>query len=267
MDIREYIESGVIESYVLGLADAQEAAELELLSRQHPEIRDAVDAFAASLESHALAHAIPPPAGVKEKLISELKDSFVVNNVTAAPPVISIHRRTRYLAAAAVILLVVSAGLNIYFYNQFRDTRNQYQALLIQKNSLLAENNVMQARSLNMYEGMQMMSDPAVRKVSMSGAGTGVKERENNLATVFWDSKTKDVYLLGNKLPQAPAGKQYQLWAIVNGKPVDAGMLGDCQGLCRMKNITGASAFAITLEKAGGVAQPTLSELQVIGKV
>ena len=267
MDIREYIESGAIESYVLGLADAQEAAELELLSRQHPEIRDAIDAFEASLESHALAHAVPPPAAVKGRLMQQLEGSFVVPDMIAAAPVVSISRRPRYIAAAAVILLMISAGLNVYFYNQFRDTKNQYQALLIQKNSLLSENNVMQARSLNMYEGMQLMSDPAVTKVSMTGTGTGVKERENNLATVFWDNKTKDVYLLGNKLPQAPAGKQYQLWAIVNGKPVDAGMLGECPGLCRMKNITGASAFAITLEKTGGVAQPTLSELQVIGKV
>jgi hypothetical protein len=45
VDIKAYIESGVIESYVLGMADAQEAAELEQLSRQYPEIRKAIDDF------------------------------------------------------------------------------------------------------------------------------------------------------------------------------------------------------------------------------
>ena len=81
---------------------------------------------------------------------------------------------------------------------------------------------------------MQMMSDPIMAKISMPG----IKGRENNLATVFWDTKSKDVYLLANKLPQAAADKQYQLWAIVDGKPVDAGVIGVCAGLCKMKNIS-----------------------------
>ena len=110
---------------------------------------------------------------------------------------------------------------------------------------------------------MQMMSDPAIQKISLSATKAG----ENNLATIFWDSKSKDVYLMLNKLPQAAAGKQYQLWAIVNGKPVDAGMIDACAGLCKMKNIPNASMFAITLEKKGGVASPTMDQMYVAGKV
>ncbi len=58
-----------------------------------------------------------------------------------------------------------------------------------------------------------------------------------------------------------------QLWAIVEGKPVDAGMIDACSGLCKMKNISNASAFAITLEKRGGSPTPNLEQLQVIGNV
>ena len=46
-----------------------------------------------------------------------------------------------------------------------------------------------------------------------------------SLTTVYWNKQTKDVFLLVNALPKAAAGKQYQLWAIVDGVPVDAGML------------------------------------------
>ncbi len=116
---------------------------------------------------------------------------------------------------------------------------------------------------LDMYNSMQMMSDPAMLKVSMKG----VAGKENNLATVFWDSKSKDVYLLANKLSQPNADQQYQLWAIVDGKPVDAGLLEDCNGLCKLKNIPVAQAFAITLEKKGGSATPTLTQMYVLGKV
>ena len=70
-------------------------------------------------------------------------------------------------------------------------------------------------------------------------------------------------------MPQPQAGQQYQLWAIVDGKPVDAGMVEIDPGkaLHRMKNIPKAEAFAITLEKAGGSPTPTLTAMFVMGKV
>jgi anti-sigma-K factor RskA len=68
-------------------------------------------------------------------------------------------------------------------------------------------------------------------------------------------------------MEKTPAGKQYQLWAIVDGKPVDAGMIGDCEGLCKMKVIDHAEAFAVTLENAGGSPAPTLTAMFVLGKV
>src|SRR5207237_341133 len=104
---------------------------------------------------------------------------------------------------------------------------------------------------------------PTMKQVSMPSAKPGV----SYIATVFWDTKSKDVYLLNNNLPAAPQGKQYQLWALVDGKPVDAGMMDVCAGVCHMKNIPKAEAFAITLEKQGGSPSPDLGQLYVLGKI
>ena len=99
-----------------------------------------------------------------------------------------------------------------------------------------------------------------------------VKLRSNkgkdDAATVFWNTKNRDVYLMVNKLPEPTTGKQYQLWAMIDGKPVDAGLLSPrCTSVCKMKNIPRAEAFAITLEKEGGSAVPNLRTLFVIGSV
>ncbi|MCW3088222.1 MAG: anti-sigma factor [Sediminibacterium sp.] len=265
MDTKAYIESGVIESYVLGMADAQDAAELEQLSRQHPEIRQAIDDFELGLEQAALAGAVAPPADVKRRLLGMLAADFA-DEAERPAKVIPMTRRfslASYVAAASIILLVVSAALNFYFYSQVRSTSSAYQALLAEKSSLLAENQLTRTTVLDMYQSMQMMSDPAVTKVAMPG----VAGRESSLATVFWDTRSRDVYILPNKLPAAAAGKQYQLWAIVDGKPVDAGVIGACAGLCKMKNIPKASMFAITLENAGGSPTPHLDQMYVAGKV
>lgn len=256
MDTKAYIESGAIESYVLGIADAQEVAELEQLRLQYPEINQAIDAFAASLEKNSLASAVSPAPRVKEQLLATL--AFEKENARTVS-----FSLNRYVAAASVILLVASAALNVYFYKQFKSTSSAYQALLSEKNTLFAENQNIQTKALDLFNSMQMMSDPAMIKISMPG----IPGKENNLATVFWDSKSKDVYLLPNKLPGAAPDKQYQLWAIVDGKPVDAGVIGSCAGLCKMKNIPSAAMFAITLEKKGGSTAPTLDQMYVAGKV
>ena len=263
MDIKAYIESGVIESYVLGMAEAQEAQELEQLSRQHPEIRKAIDVFEIALEQKALATAIAAPTHVKQQLFAVLADEFREEDSAKVVNMPGRFGWPRYLAAASVILLVVSAALNVYFYNQFRSTSTAYEALLVEKTSLLAENQNTQTKVLDLYQSMQMMSDPTVLKVSMKG----IPGKETSLATVFWDNESKDVYLLANKLPQAANDMQYQLWAIVDGKPVDAGLIGACAGLCKMKNIPKASMFAVTLEKKGGSPTPHLDQMYVAGKV
>ena len=273
MNTTEYIESGIIETYVLGMASPEEAAELEALCLEFPEIKAALNAFEETLEKNAMANAIPPPPGVKKALFKELEFSFAKTSLPEEPnqtvlptqpaPVVAMKSFSRYFAAAAIILLMISGGLNIYFYSKFTETTQQYQALLIEKNTLQANNQIIQTKSLDLFNSMQMMADPNMQKIAMPG----VPGKEVNYATVFWDAKSKDVYLLPNKLPQPAQGKQYQLWAIVDGKPVDAGVMGDCTGLCKMKNIPAASMFAITLEREGGSPTPTLSEMYVAGKV
>ncbi len=264
MDIKAYIESGVVESYVLGLASSQEIAEMDRLRGQYPEIQQAIDSFETSLEKAAFTNTVAPSPGIKEKIMNSIKNDS--SQGAAIIPMVSSPARKmgwmQYAVAASVILLVSSAGLNIYFYRQFSAANEKYVALLNDKTSLEANLNIYRTKTLDMYSSMQMMSDPSVIKVSMPG----VKGMENNFATVFWDSKTKDVYLLPNKLPQAKDDQQYQLWALVDGKPVDAGMIGDCNGLCRLKNIQVAQGFAITLEKKGGGPIPH-GQMYVLGKV
>ena len=277
MNIEEYISSGIIESYVLGLADAQEVAELEQLKGAHPEIQTAIDSFEASLETAAFANTITPAADTKDKLMLALQDEFVdqttiPNQQTKEAKVVTMPLKPipaksakmfQYIAAASIILFVVSAALNVYFFREYTSANKQVVALLNEKNALFTDNNNIQAKYQEITNSLQLMSDTNVIKVAMKG----IAGKEGNLATVFWNSKSKDVYVLANKLPKAPEGKQYQLWALVKGKPIDAGMLNDCNGVCKLKNTQQADIFAITLEKKGGSPSPDLTQLYVLGKV
>ena len=271
MNVQEYIESGSIESCVLGLADQAEQQELERMCAAYPEVRAARDAFEASLEASAMAGAVAPPPALRDSIFEKITQPDLVSPSQQAPvvemPAPEASSSTgwkKYLVAASVILLAGSAALNIYLYNRYQQSDSLYQDLLAQQQKLAENNNNIQTRLDELETDLSRIKNPNVQPIKMTAVNN-----TNSLTTVYWDKNAAEVYLLVNQLPKPEAGKQYQLWAIVNGKPVDAGVIdlepGD--SLVKMKNIPSAEAFAITLENAGGSQSPTLTAMYVLGKV
>jgi hypothetical protein len=165
-------------------------------------------------------------------------------------------------------LLLGSALLNYYYYSQYKVFSSKYDQLVQEQGRMASSNQGLQTK-LEEYEStLGLIKDPAMTIVKMPSIPNS--PGPNSLTTVYWNTKTHDVYLLVNNLPFPAAGKQYQLWALVNGKPVDAGIFEinqDSINLVKMKNIPQAQAFAITLENRGGSPTPTMSAMYVLGKV
>ncbi|HEX5667672.1 MAG TPA: anti-sigma factor [Chitinophagaceae bacterium] len=264
MDIQQYIGSGIVESYVLGLASAEEIAELESLRPQYPELDVAIKAFELNIEEQGLRTALQPPPSVKANLMEMLKDEFRPAAQQESPAIIrSIHPAWKTAAAASVILFLVSGIAALLFYNKYNKLSADYAALQTNYSELEKQTEAEKQKYNTLYADIQLIQDTSVMIVKMKG----VAGKENSFATVYWNTRTSDVYLHPNLLPKPAAGKQYQLWAIIDGKPVDAGLIGSCTNICKLKNIRSAQAFAITLEKEGGSATPTLSEMYVLGTV
>jgi anti-sigma-K factor RskA len=272
VDIQAYIQSGIIESYVLGLATAEEVEELESLKHQYAEVMQAIFEFSVLVEQKAFENSIKPPSDVKSKIMAAIKDEEKLAPVISLPADVSSNsdvpakgfRLWQMLAAASVILFIASACLNFYLYKQYNRKNHAYEALLTERNTLQANNQMYKVHVLQWQKAAEVMSDPAMAVIKMPGT----PGKEQNLATVYWNTINKDVYVRPNKLPQPAKGKQFQLWALVDGQPVDAGLLDPaCAHVCKMKNIPKAQAFAITLENEGGSPTPTMNEMFVLGKV
>jgi anti-sigma-K factor RskA len=280
VNIQEYISSGIVESYVLGLANQDDRVEFERMCAAHAEVRKARESFELSLEQHALSNAVTPGKNIKSKIFAEIEienqklkdqttDSNIVTPVSEKKSISMIPRLgwQRYVAAASIALLILSTALNFYLFNRYKDYSNRYTSLLAQQNELANNNNIMRAR-LDTYENtLAMLKDPDMVAIKMPGTNVPTSPDSSSVATVYWHTKSKDVYLLVNNLPQPASDKQYQLWAIVDGQPVDAGVF-DLQvpGLVRMKNMPRAQVFAVTLEKRGGNPTPQ-GPMYVLGKV
>jgi anti-sigma-K factor RskA len=95
---------------------------------------------------------------------------------------------------------------------------------------------------------------------------TGTENAPQAQASVYWNQSSEEVFVSIQSLKQISQENQYQLWALVDGKPVDAGVFdSQFEGLLKMKNVKGAQAFAVTIEPRGGLPAPTLLTMQVIG--
>jgi len=108
-------------------------------------------------------------------------------------------------------------------------------------------------------ESESLITAPDSRIVALKGT----KEAPAARAKLIYDQRAGSVVFYAYDLPPAPAGKTYQLWLIAGGKPRSAGVFTTDQAgraVLRSQVPTDgrkASAFAVTLEPAGGVSAPT----------
>ena len=248
MTTKEYIESGILESYVLGITTAGESAEVERMVLEHPEIEIELEAIRGTLENYALQYEKQPPAALKGKIMAAVfeeqqplqntRNNLVqLNNPKPQKSIFSM--------AASWALLTLSVGANIFFLNNWKNSEEKVVALE-SKNQLFAQEN--KSIKASYQEEVAILQNADFKVIKLLGQ----KPSPNSKALIYFDKTKQEVYLSALDLPAAPNGKQYQLWAIVDGKPVDAGMIAGTTNILKMKSFSKPVAFAISLENTGG---------------
>ncbi len=275
MNKEDIISSGLLELYACGLTSPEEGRQVEDWIKQYPEIKQELDAIEASLETYAQANAIEPSSSVKDKIFSQIakdtqKDNDnnvpLTNFAMAQARVYRIPAFFKLMAAAMFILLIGSVVLNYSYYNKYQTANDQYRSAANELQVAQEKNKENQQANVAMKDDISVMSD----KNSLPVVLKGTPHAPDALAKIYWMKNTGEVYVDPTNLPSVPEGKQYQLWAIVDGKPVDAGMISTEKGIYhiqKMKSFGSAQAFAITLEKAGGSPTPTMDQMYVIAKI
>lgn len=72
MDIKEYISSGIIELYVMGLCSPEEEKELEALRPQYKELHEAILQYEKDMEEKMLRYATLPDAETDKQILQQL---------------------------------------------------------------------------------------------------------------------------------------------------------------------------------------------------
>jgi anti-sigma-K factor RskA len=273
VNTQEYIESGILEAYILGALPEQERAEVEANIAMYPELKQEVAAIEKAMQHFAEATSIEPPAYMQEQIWTALvEEGGAAGNgkptqprkvVEFTPEVKS--RQNNWARAAVWIALVGSVVANFVLWNQNNNNQAQLATIQGEVDTMVQSQNGLVAK-IDMYEKeRQMMADPGMKTVVMQTADPA----KPMTGMVYWSKDRGDAYVSLVNMPMPPEGKQYQFWVIQDGKPVDMGMIPNdlvFGGMMKMpKGVSGGQAFAISLENEGG--NPTPTTVMVVGGI
>nr|WP_262907583.1 anti-sigma factor [Hymenobacter sp. BT770] len=217
-------------------------------------LRADVDAVAQA-NSGAYVSAAQPVAAAPEAVVRPISSA----------PVAGPSRST--WAMAASVALILSLGANALLYTRWKDASSDLVALQNDQARFATTTTVVQKELGALRQENEVLRSDEFRAVALAGTKTAPTAH----AKVLFNPATHKVYVDVKSLPALPAGKQYQLWALDKGKPVDAGVLTAAtatgEGIQQMKDIASAQTFAMTVEPEGGSVSPTLSTMTVVGNI
>ncbi len=185
------------------------------------------------------------------------------------PPPPKIYGILRVLTAAMVIAIFLMSGWIAWLIAQNLRMEKEADTLRGDIQRITQSTAVERQQIKELDQQAAFMGDPTTVRVELHVTSGSKLDPNTNYMLVYWSPKNQVTLITDARLPALGPDQQYQLWALDNGKPIDAGVF-DLKTLqdsnLYAKPIAAAQAFAVTVEPKGGSTHPTLSTLTLMGK-
>lgn len=248
----------LIEDYALGVLDDAQRAAFDARLQVDGELRRELAATLEALGTLALSTPATPAPGLKSRVMERIA---ATKHAGSDAKVISIASRTRpsrtplWLGAALAASLLLVAKLSFSLKDARQDAATAKVAMdgnlhaLAQRDSVIAQ-----------------LTDPATEAVTLAATGA-----TRPVVKAYVNRIRRTMMLSAGLLDTLPAGRAYQVWFIVEGKPVPSVTFRpDSAGRALLREVpmpAGAvAATAITQEPAGGSPAPT-TPILFVGKL
>lgn len=238
--------------HALGATTPDESAAMEAAMATDPELAAEVAAFRDVPAMLATAQPVTPSPALRGALLAAAMAAPPMKATAGAQPApvpMSAARRWAPMLAAASLVIATLVGADALRTRRDLDSLRDTNAALTQQ---LAR----RERTLNsVLEGER---DLYLVQVGAKETATGPGIQ------FFWNAKQGRGVAHVFRLAPAPEGRDYQIWALVNGKPVslvvfnsdpDGHALVDIDKLAT--TVDGVTDVLVSLEPKGGSPQPT----------
>lgn len=267
-DLKSYLESGILEQYVLGDLSNEELREVEKNALVYPEIRSELVEIESALLNYAIANAIEPSEALRNKVLNSLEKAE-----SEIRPLYGASSKSgqfyKYAFAASLALLFISMILPINLNSKLNDSYTQIAVLQTGNQKFSNQVNHIEEELRDTRNALHFYQNQAAYKL-VTLKGSAKAPAASMLVAFNPEEEEVMIDLSSLKMPSNDKEHQYQLWAMVDGKPVDLGVFDsevDSTGMKKMKSIKYAQAFAVTLELRGGSTNPNMDQMMAIGSI
>ncbi|MDI1320883.1 MAG: anti-sigma factor [bacterium] len=246
--------------HAFGLLEGAEGAAFVVELAGNPELRTLCDSLAGAAASLALAAPpVEPPAGLKDRILDAVA-APAGDNVVAFP----LHKFAPWAVAAALAVAATwFANQNMALRNDNLTLRNERQLAEVaykMTQNQLAERSLLAEQMITDLGRQLRRADDLTRLKVTALASLAGNTREAQVIAV-WNPEQQTGLLTMEKLPALADTQDYQIWIVdpaykdpVNGGVFHAGADGRVTlGFKPDQPVKQAAAFAISLEKRGGV--------------
>lgn len=238
--IQIFLDTDLLEKYLLGTTTLEESLQVERYIAMHPEVSKTYDELQENLEEFAKLHAIKTPEGLKERIIARIRSQHI--------------GRKKFIkyAIAASFTAFIFAGASFFFWNQNQALQEENSVVSTQIEDLQKS---MTQQLEDMRNQFIVLNNPRTRKYNV----TGNKKAKELKAVAYINPVKKLSYINVSKLPNLPENKCFQMWTEVNGKMVNLGIIEEAQDKEKLLALPyGENAMTyITIEPKGGNKSPT----------
>lgn len=238
-------------AYVLHSLAPDERAEFEQHLLRCPACTQEVRELAATVGRLGLAVAMTPPPALKQRVMrqvsAERQDPPRVSR--RARPSRAPSRWSRFALAACLAAAVGFGGVAFWQNQSAQDYRADAQ------------------RSQQRVEAIASVLAAPDARLTSAKLKNGTAGTDGATGTVVVSQSRNRAAFLTSGLPKPPQGKVYQLWFSSDGKFRSAGLMDAAKpdnAVMMDGPVDTASGMGITVEPAGGSAQPTTDPLALM---
>ena len=236
--LQAFINSGLIDKYILGDTSIAESVEVEHYISEYPEIEKEYIRLQNNLEILAKSNAIEPPKYMLASIMEELDERTVISIDRPKP-------RTPWYSIAATFAAVAFAIMAFLLYQKNMMLIEENQVVVdeifdlrsdIEENNNKLDNVMLQFMKLN---------NPETEKYVLRG-----NSRAKDLKTVAYINQIDKTSMIDVvSLPKLPEEQQYQIWAELQDKMVNLGILdANERKLKSIPYMENALGLSITIE-------------------
>ncbi|WP_339757258.1 RNA polymerase subunit sigma-70 [uncultured Winogradskyella sp.] len=241
--LHNFLNSNLLNKYLLGETSFEESKEVEHFISNYPEAASAYEKLQDNLEIIAKVGAVNVPNNILTDVLESLDES----NDTKVIQLIQKRKTPWYsiAASAAAVLFAVSSFMLYQKNQQLNSENNIVDAEIMDLRSDIDKNN---SKLDELSRELMKLNNPDAKKYVING-----NDRAKNLKTVAYINSVEKTSMIDViTLPQLPKEQHYQIWAELQDRMVNLGILDESnRKLKQIPYMEDALALSIKISTKG----------------